>query len=149
MIGSGDGLFQLLLNLLFDFAGELGLHLGLLTQPALSLGGLLGQDVAAHRVVPHDFAAAGDLEALLGTSMSLVLMHFAISSLPERSARSRRPSVHQAVNLDLGSAGQVDGRPAHKKPGAQLYHHVVPAPVLGKTTGRLPSPVSCRESDPR
>src|SRR3954470_4070611 len=76
--------FALLVQHLFESAGERGGDLHGLAQLALPLGGLLGQDVAFHRLVTRHLARPRDLETLRGTLVRLLLRQGCLLSCPSR-----------------------------------------------------------------
>src|SRR3954453_11773953 len=72
---------RLLVQHLFESAVERGGDLHGLAQLALPLGGLLGQDVAFHRLVTRHLARPRDLETLRGTLVRLLLRQGCLLSL--------------------------------------------------------------------
>ena len=101
-----------------------GRHDLVLVQATLALGGLDLEVVAHAGLLLHDLAAAGDLEALLGTrsgssaSASLFLLGSAATRVADGCA-----------GLGLGgSAVCVSGSPAHPPPAGPSPQHAVRSP---------------------
>src|SRR6201994_3358605 len=94
--------FALLVQHLFESAGERGGDLHGLAQVALPLGGLLGQDVAVHRLVANHLAGPRDLETLCGTLVRLLLRHgcllFSRWVLPASGSQSTHRLLRQACS---------------------------------------------------
>src|SRR6478735_7807358 len=90
-----------------ELLGDLGVARGqdlLLVEPARTAARLALEVVAHARLLLHELSAAGDLEALLGTGVGLLLRHLFFLRFTSRPGGSRIPAVREYVGAYSASS---------------------------------------------